>query len=614
MGRLLLSQGDIATTRFALQLEEDLPDDYLVVCDPVIWGEALDAVVVAPQGLFVLYVKAWQGLIRPRLRGAWREERADGKVIKHQNPAKAMRRAEKALESFLKDEAPDWTLRIRHYLVLEEPEAEVSVYGATEPPVVRLEELPERIIDAPPLGEGELEDVENREALALALRDIRLTATQRTSQPFVFRTSGFLGLGRKVRTVRRAVKYMDRHPQQGIEHLQNGTLASWLSDEGAPHLADLARDVTSGTVGSGRIALEKFVYGTGLVRRPRVRVRPRRIDIGYVLSGEMGSARLRVRKGLGRGYLYGQLLADAPWLRVEPSRLDGSLDALVTADTDPLVITEQPSDAGLELESNASEEPIEIPVRVYAVPEPSKVVRWLLRPLVGLIVGAVLGGVFGWAFWQWGLGGALWPDRFSALPSSLGWMAVVGLVGAILGLARGLTQRLEWPIFHALGRWLLRVVLSSLALAAIAAGLMGFATWLYPGWGLDMVSATSLSILLGAGLIGFIGATASEISKGRQREIIVGSGWSARARLWTRRGAVAVVLALVLLVGGRIAPPVAARYDVDARAATAKEWAGERFSRLEERLNGWVDGIRLRYYEEQAPGKSGGSILDIFKK
>ncbi|MEA3407624.1 MAG: NERD domain-containing protein [Chloroflexota bacterium] len=451
MGRLFLSEGDLVTRRTALLLEEALPDDYFIVCGPVVWGEPLDVVVVAPQGLFVLYPKGWQGEIHPRLRGAWREQRATGEVIKHPNPARAARRAEKALKSFLEDEAPKGALEIRHYVVLEEPEVAVSVHGAIEPPVARLGELPDRIVGAPPLEkvtEGALEDVGDRESLALALRDKRLTATQRASQPFVFRPPGFLGLGGQAHTTRQLVRYMDRCPERGVEHLESGALAAWLSDEGAPYLAELAREVVSGTVIDGRAALERFVYGTGLVRRPRIRIRPRRVDLGYVVSGEMGSARLRVRKGFGRGYLYGRLRADAPWLRVEPSRLAGALDARIVADTESLVVTEEPAQSEIVLDCNAYEEPIDIPVRVNVVLEPAKAVQYILCPLLGLMAGALLGGVVGWALARWVLSEALWPALSSALPASRVWMALVGL-GAALGTALGVRWRTEWPTAYA---------------------------------------------------------------------------------------------------------------------------------------------------------------------
>ncbi len=616
MGELFVSESEFVTYDTALQLERDLPDDYFIVCDPVIWGEPLDVIVVAGQGLFVLYPQEWEGEIHPRVRGAWREERPDGETVDHENPARTVRRAEEALQSFLEDELGDGAPPVRHYLVLEEEGATVSVYGDTEPPVVRLEELVERLVDGQGTGDGEgLLALEDREALALALRDKRLTVSQRASQPFIFRTSGFFGLGRKARTIRQVVKYMDRYPEKGIEHLQNGTLAAWLEDEGAPHLAALAREVTANTLTNGRVALERFVYGTGLVDRPQVRIRPRRLNLGHVPSGELVSGRLTVRKGRGRGYLHGQLLADAPWLRVEPSRLAGSLEATVTVDTAQLVIMEQPVGSQLTLDANATEEPIEIPVRVHVVPEPARVIQHVLRPLLGLLVGALVGGALGWGFWRWGLGAALWPATLSTfLSAGPGWTAVGGLVGGILGLLRGITQRPEWPTLYGLGRWLWRALIWGLGLAGVAAGLMALTAWLYPGWGLGAVDETSLSILLGAGLLGLVAGTAGEVAAGRRQKIVVGRGWSPRARRWAARGAAVLALVVVLLVGGRYAPPVAARYAVDARAITVREWAGERYAGLEERLDEWVDGIYRRYYEEQAPGKSGGGLLDIFRR
>ena len=61
---------------------------------------------------------------------------------------------------------------------------------------------------------------------------------------------------------------MDRYPSDGIHHLRNGTLAEWLDEEGATHLAQLARSVISHPGIDMHVALETFLLGTGLVGRP----------------------------------------------------------------------------------------------------------------------------------------------------------------------------------------------------------------------------------------------------------------------------------------------------------------------------------------------------------
>src|SRR4030042_3030507 len=106
MAQLLSVKGWSATHSLGLHLREALTDDYYVVCEPVVRGHPLDAVVVGPQGLFVLHTREWEGMIRPAQRGPWRERLESGSVLSHPNPGREAHEATKALHAFLHDDSP----------------------------------------------------------------------------------------------------------------------------------------------------------------------------------------------------------------------------------------------------------------------------------------------------------------------------------------------------------------------------------------------------------------------------------------------------------------------------------------------------------------------------
>jgi hypothetical protein len=176
--------------------------------------------------------------------------------------------------------------------------------------------------------------------MAQAIAPSEWTASQKAPQPFVFRSGGIFGSGTKVRTVGAAVRHMDRHPEDGIYHLRNGTLAKWLHDQGADRLAQKAREVVNRSQADPRISLETFLIDTGLVRRPRLSLRPKRIGLRYIPTGGVADCELRLTKGRGRGYLFGRVYSSAPWLRTDLTEFRGqSTKAVVSVDTETLPIS-----------------------------------------------------------------------------------------------------------------------------------------------------------------------------------------------------------------------------------------------------------------------------------
>ena len=604
MDESLVDAGLVGADPLGLSLRSALPDEYSFVSEPVVRGRPLDAVVIGPQGLFVLHVREWEGEIRPTQRGTWRERSESGRVVSHPSPAREAQRATRELRAFLRDEFPSLRPAIYHFVVLTKPGARVVAYGGAEPSCVRLEDVAREIAAVAPAEPGL--DRESRESLALALHERQLTASQRASQPFIFRSSSFLGLGRKAWTIRQVVKQMDKRPAEGIHHLRNGSLERWLSDQGALHLAPLAREAVRESSIDRRVSLETFLLGTGLVRRPRISIKPRRLDFGYVLSGENTMRRLRARKGQGRGYLIGSLQASDPWLRVEPADFRGSHDPLVSIDTEPLMITEQPAKATILVESNASDRPIPIPVRIHVEPVPAGLSRYLLRPLAGLLVAAMFGAVVGWYLGGRGVRAPAWLTGRTSPPltSKAGWALLTAFFWSLLGTIRGIYQPLAWPIAYAIRRWLSRTFFWGVTLCFLTAAALGLTAWLYPDVGRSITEATRQSFIAAAVAAAILPGTVGEILTARaRRHAAVGPPQRTRLRTYALAAA-AVALVFLILAGVRMAGPALEQYAADARVKSVQEWATHRLVQWEAALNGLRDDLFVHLYDRRAPAGS----------
>jgi len=587
-------------------LADALPDEYFVLAEPTVHGQALDAVIVGPQGLFVLYARGWEGEVRPARYGPWRGQLASGREVRYPNPVQEMRQARDALSAFLRDEFPSLDPTVWHLLVLMSPDVKVTGSEAAEPRAMTAEAAAEEITSTePPPGEAAL-DSESREELALALRHRKLTASQRASEPFVFRSGGLFGSGKKVWTVRAAVRHMDRHPADGIYHLRNGTLGQWLSAQGAEHLAQSAREVMSQGGANPRIALESFLIGTGLVDRPRLSVQPRQLNLGFILSGETSATRLRVRKGRGRGYLFGSLQASDPWLDVEPRTVRGRpLESVVTvtARTDSLLISPTPYEAEIYVESNASEEPVAVPVRFRIVGLPARLNRYVLRPLAGLLSAGLLGAAVGWSLGRWGIPAPAWLAGLTSPPMSSAavWTALIGVVWAVLGGIRGALQRFAWPTSYALGRWLVRTLAWGAALPLVAAA--GLWCWrqLDPEPAIAIARTTPGAIPLFALAGAILPAVLGDIRPIRpgKRTPVTSAGRSLRRPMLV--AAIGVALALLVAVSAPVLGLIGQRVDLQKTVASVQEWAGDQLIQLETGVDHLTDRLYLRYHDRRAP-------------
>ena len=590
-------------------LASALPDEYVVVVEPTVRERALDAVVVGPRGLLVLYVRDWEGTITPSAHGPWRTELPDGRLSKYPNLAVEARRVARALDAFLKDEFPNLHPQVRHLLVLSRSDAQL-----TPPPAAAGLEVtrPDGVLDAVLLSaaqaDGGLPDAGDRLALGTALWERRLTASQRASAPFVFRSGGRFGRGKRVWTVRAAVRHMDRYPQDGVYHLSDGTLARWLAEQGAEHLARLAGEVPAGRAWDPRARLEHFLLNSGLVKRPRLLVRPRTVNLGHAIPGQTRTTAMRVGKRRGRGYLFGTLEAQERWLRVEPDAFGGARsDVVVSAHTERLPIGRQPGRPGIRIDSTASERPITVPVRLRVVDMPGHFNRRLLRPLAGFtmagVIGALLGGALAvGALRVPGLAGGGAPSFWGVAAV---WAGVAGLAWALLGAVRGALQPPAWPLGYGAGRWILRLLAWAAALLLLAG--VGYWAWdqvapALPGgvrtFDLGMVLLLTLTASVWP-------ATLAEIRAARRGDQDpLSSAWTRVARPIPRAMAGGVLMAVFVAafpVLSRLWEQYRVEYRVEEAWSSARSRAEARWTEWEADLDEYLDRLVVQRYDRRAP-------------
>jgi hypothetical protein len=592
-------------------LRETLPDGYFVVADPTVLDVAMDAVVVGPQGLVVLYARDWEGQIRPTRRGPWRGVLPSGQKVRHPNPANDARRAGGALQTFLEDEFRTVRVPVAHMVVLTSPEASLTTDGKGKLQVVT-EETIGPTLTFEPLEGGDLLDGGIREDLAVALRDRRFTRSQRASKPFVFRSGGAFGSGKKAWTLREVASHMDRYPDDGIFHLRNGTLAQWLTEQGAEHLAYLAVEATRSIDTDPRVPLERFLVESGLVPRPEITVRPERLSMGYVLAGESCTSHFRL-KGKGRGYPFGKLRTSDPWLRVDPKTFSGGLfEAVVAVDTQALSISRTPWKAEVLIDSNASEEPLALPVSLRVVGQPSRMDRVLYRPLAGALYAALLGAGIGWTIGRWAFPQASSSTAVGsvATSSTVFWALLVGLVWAVMGWIRGRNQPLAWPPAYSYGSWIVRMLAWAAAFSVLA--LAG--QWIWRGFtaSVSFAGGSAASVVSFATALAIFPATAGEVRSAQRSEGRPPPPTGRLLRPALVMTIAGLALGLVLVVGGQLLRPAVQEVDVSGTVTTSQGWLTERWLRLEKVADGLIDDLVIYYHERQRPGPVPAAITPIF--
>ena len=427
------------------------------------------------------------------------------------------------------------------------------------------------------------------------------TVSHKTTEPFIFRSGGFFGVGRKAWSIRAAVKHMDRYPRDGIYHLEDGTLAEWLQEQNADELAELAREVVRERNRPQLFRHRQFVIGTGLVRRSRLVLKPRQLGILYILVGQASERHLRIRKGRGRGYLFGNLHSNDHWLRIEPTQFGGkATETLVNVNTASLPISDKPHEAEIAVESSASEEAIIIPVRFMVVGTPSPLERWVIRPAISLALAGIAGALLGALLGLSGMAMPGWLPGLSELSPTLAWALVVGLFWGILGGIRGLVQPQAWPVFYASRRCLMRLLIWLASLGLITLVLL-WAWGQIPGLGETPFGASPATLLLLALSFAILPASLGEIWNARSTRGVI---LIPTQQPLIRPGflILAIVLASVLAIGAvRIATPVVEQIDIEETTGTAQTWLETRWQQLDHQINALIDDATIRYYDQRAP-------------
>ncbi len=430
------------------------------------------------------------------------------------------------------------------------------------------------------------------------------TVSHKTTEPFIFRSGGFFGVGRKAWSIRAAVRHMDRYPNDGIYHLEDGTLAEWLQDQNADDLAELAREVVRERGIDPRAELETFLIGTGLVRRPRLVLKPRQLGILYILVGQASERQLRIRKGRGRGYLFGNLHSNDHWLRIEPAQFGGkATETLVNVNTASLPISDKPHEAEIAVESSASADPIMVPVRFKVVGMPSPLERWITRPAIGLGLAGIFGATLGTLLGLSGMAIPGWLPGLSELSPALAWALVVGVFWGILGGIRGLVQPLAWPVLYANRRCLIRLLIWLASISLI--GLVLLWAWgQIPGLGKTPFGASPATLLLLALCFAILPASLGEIWNARSTRGVI---LIPTQQPLIRPGflILTVVLFSLFAIGAvRIAAPVVEQIDIEEATGTAQTWLETRWQQLDHQINAWIDDASIRYYDQRAPSRT----------
>jgi hypothetical protein len=328
------------------------------------------------------------------------------------------------------------------------------------------------------------------------------------------------------------------------------------------------------------------------------------VDLGYVLDGASASGVLRIRRGRGRGYLFGHLTTSTPWLSVEPKRFTGdAVAAVVVADTSSLLIGPEPYRAEVLVDSLASATPIAVPVQLRVVPMPSGFSRYVLRPLTGALVAGVVGSLLGWLTLRAGSTTGLLPGG-GLLPATVLPVALIAVLWGLLGAVRGAFQPPAWPIYYATYRWLRRMLKWGAALVLVG-GLAAW-SWRLGSTGTSGAPAFPYPLAALSGLIAAVlPATIGEIQAARA--LRHGSARTRRQRAFgsALRLATGLIFLLILLAVPRFVAPMLERADVRAQFGALRDSVGAGWGRINADADDLTNRFYLRYFDRRAPEPAG---------
>jgi len=126
----------------AEHLRESLSDDYLVLTSFEV-GREVDVAVLAPQALFVLEAKHWEGRIQGSDNGVWTQTKSPGEIYTHENPLDQVSDTWKAVSNFLRAQLPGFNSWVQGIVVFTHPNCKRAwslSFRDKDTPVLLLEE------------------------------------------------------------------------------------------------------------------------------------------------------------------------------------------------------------------------------------------------------------------------------------------------------------------------------------------------------------------------------------------------------------------------------------------------------------------------------------------
>jgi hypothetical protein len=578
-----------------------LPDDTQIIVGPSPKQHPLDAIIISPRSISVLFIRDWEGEVHPQKDKPWVEYLKSSSTIYHSGIIGETEAAKEALQAFLLERFPLIKPAINQYIVLINPHAKLimteSVWPKPVSPFSLLKALQEDSKTIDPF----LADRKNREELANSLLDRQSASSNKSKKPFIFHSRGFIERSKRVWTIQEAIQHIYLHLEEGADPLRNGSLAQWFKEAGAEPLAQLALEVMKKNETDSRILVEDFLIDTGLVQRPGIWFFPRILNFGYILSGQSKTRRFYILRGLRRGYLYGKIHTADPALEFDPPSFHGRLTAInVTYHPANMVIEKETRQTELIIESNAEGQLSPFLINAVVMPMPSPFMRYVVRPLVsmlsGILCGIVLGCLLGLLHFAMPFGSILPSPILSS--GLFFWILCLGILWGLIGLIRGFRQHPAWPIAYAAGKWLLRSAAWTVLLFACAV----LGAWSLNRFGAIHVDLSLPGLLLIGVLTGafsVIPATSGEIASARDEA--VENERKQHPLKFFKTAEIGPALAALFLIGSSfLGQSFKDRTSFPAKFAGESVIEKQAFS-LENKLNDTVDQFLLNYYDRRSP-------------
>ncbi len=219
-------------------------------------------------------------------------------------------------------------------------------------------------------------------AFRRALQDVQAALLGEVKAPFTFPD------GRQARTPRELARLCDTQWDTARRLLYGGEFERWLRHSlFRADLADKAASIVQAG-GDQNEGLEAFLHVLNpRLSYPALRLRPRTLRFGRIVSGDKAQRTLRLHNRAGRGPLKGTITVDPPvsWISI-PRRFDGERDVTVTVDASNVPDGTRLA-AHLKLKTAYEEQSVAVRGQV-AFPWPQALGR------VGLAL--TIGGMVGW--------------------------------------------------------------------------------------------------------------------------------------------------------------------------------------------------------------------------